>query len=58
MGLPIVRSTAVKGQHRVTPAVYRDFQLTVPTGPGFGVTVDEDKLAFHRRDVRHRERAA
>jgi len=42
----------------VTPTVYRDFQLTVPTGPGFGVTVDEDKLAFHRRDVRHRKRAA
>ena len=42
----------------VTPTIYRDFQLTVSTGPGFGVTVDEDKLAFHRRDVRHRERAA
>jgi muconate cycloisomerase len=42
----------------VTPTVYRDFQLRVSTGPGFGVTVDEDKLAFHRRDVRHRERAA
>ena len=29
---------------------YRDFDLVVPNGPGFGVVVDEDKLAFYRRD--------
>ena len=29
---------------------YRDFQLIVPQGPGFGVTLDEDKLAHYRRD--------
>lgn len=28
---------------------YRDFQLTVPTGPGFGATIDEDKLDHYRR---------
>ena len=27
-----------------------DFQLIVPQGPGFGVTVDEEKLALYRRD--------
>jgi L-alanine-DL-glutamate epimerase-like enolase superfamily enzyme len=29
--------------------VYRDFQLVVPKGAGFGVTVDEEKLALYRR---------
>ncbi|WP_346830855.1 muconate cycloisomerase family protein [Pseudomonas abietaniphila] len=29
---------------------YADFQLQVPHGPGFGMTIDEDKLAFYRRD--------
>jgi muconate cycloisomerase len=33
-----------------TRPVYRDFQLVVPQGPGFGVTVDEEKLALYRRD--------
>ena len=33
-----------------TRPVYRDFQLIVPQGPGFGVTVDEEKLALYRRD--------
>lgn len=28
----------------------RDFKLVVPEGPGTGMTVDEDKLAFYRRD--------
>lgn len=30
--------------------VYKDFHLHVPQGPGFGMTIDEDKLAFYRRD--------
>ena len=34
---------------------YRDFDLIVPNGPGFGVVVDEDKLAFYRRDAERRE---
>lgn len=32
------------------PLHYADFELTVPTGPGLGVALDEDRLAFHRRD--------
>lgn len=34
-----------------TPLHYRDFSLEVPTGPGLGVQIDEDKLAFFRRDA-------
>lgn len=30
--------------------VYRDFELVLPQGPGLGVALDEDKLAFYRRD--------
>ncbi|MEF7612955.1 muconate/chloromuconate family cycloisomerase [Aquincola sp. MAHUQ-54] len=30
--------------------VYRDFELQVPGGPGLGVDLDADKLAFYRRD--------
>lgn len=33
-----------------TPLVYRDFELQVPTGPGLGVVLDEDKVARLRRD--------
>jgi muconate cycloisomerase len=33
----------------VEQPVYRDFHLEVPAEPGFGVTIDEDKLAFYRR---------
>jgi muconate cycloisomerase len=29
---------------------YRDFDLHIPSGPGLGLTIDEDKLAFYRRD--------
>jgi muconate cycloisomerase len=29
--------------------VYEDFELVVPTGPGFGFDVDEDKLAHYGR---------
>ncbi|MBC9247683.1 muconate cycloisomerase [Paracoccus sp. 11-3] len=32
------------------PLVYSDFQLTVPDGPGLGVTLDEDRVAFFARD--------
>ena len=32
------------------PLSYADFSLSVPTGPGLGVTLDEDKLSFFRRD--------
>lgn len=33
----------------VEQPVYRDFHLEVPAGPGFGMTIDEDKLAHYRR---------
>ncbi|WP_244121126.1 enolase C-terminal domain-like protein [Burkholderia gladioli] len=29
---------------------YRDFDLHVPQGPGLGLQIDEEKLAFYRRD--------
>ena len=32
------------------PLVYGDYSLVVPTGPGLGVALDEDKVAFFRRD--------
>jgi len=34
----------------VEPLDYADFSLGVPTGPGLGVTLDEDKIAHFRRD--------
>lgn len=37
---------------------YRDFHLQVPVGPGFGVHLDEDKLAFYRRDGGRYRRAS
>lgn len=33
------------------PLAYADFGLAVPDGPGLGVRVDADKLAFFRRDA-------
>ena len=32
------------------PPVYRDFQLHVSTAPGLGLALDEERLAFFRRD--------
>jgi muconate cycloisomerase len=32
------------------PLVYRDFQLHVSNEPGLGLTLDEERLAFFRRD--------
>jgi muconate cycloisomerase len=29
---------------------YRDFDLHIPEGPGLGLHIDEEKLAFYRRD--------
>lgn len=34
-----------------TPLAYADFALQVPEGPGLGVRIDADKLAFFRRDA-------
>ena len=33
------------------PLDYRDFELTVPGSPGLGIALDEEKLAFLRRDA-------
>lgn len=38
--------------------VYRDFDLIVPEGPGFGMTLDPDKLEFYRRDRGRYRRSA
>ncbi|MBX9650365.1 MAG: muconate cycloisomerase, partial [Xanthobacteraceae bacterium] len=32
------------------PLDYADFTLGVPTGPGLGIALDEDKVAHFRRD--------
>ncbi len=32
------------------PIAYRDFSMPVPTGAGLGIALDEDKIAFFRRD--------
>lgn len=32
------------------PLQYQDFQLAVPTAPGLGVALDEDRVQFFRRD--------
>lgn len=34
-----------------TPLTYGDFALQVPSGPGLGITLDEDRIAFLRRDA-------
>jgi muconate cycloisomerase len=41
----------MKDNITVDPPEYCDFQLAVPAGPGFGVTIDEDKVAFYRNDT-------
>lgn len=32
------------------PLQYKDFQLAIPTGPGLGIELDEDRVQFFRRD--------
>lgn len=33
-----------------TPLDYSDFKLTVPSGPGLGIALDDDRVAFFARD--------
>ncbi|RDL53024.1 Muconate cycloisomerase 1 [Ensifer sp. M14] len=33
-----------------TPLIYSEFELTVPSGPGLGIELDEERLAFFTRD--------
>lgn len=37
-----------------TPLDYSDFHLTVPSGPGLGIELDEERVQFFRRDRRRR----
>jgi len=39
----------LKEEILATPLDYRDFHLVLPTGPGLGITLDEDKLAHYAR---------
>ena len=32
-----------------TPLHFHDFGVELPSGPGLGIELDEDKLAFYRR---------
>jgi muconate cycloisomerase len=34
----------------VEPLAYRDFELAVPSGPGLGISLDEERVAFFARD--------
>lgn len=40
-----------------TPLAYADFGLKVPDGPGLGVHLDADKVAFFRRDAARKTRS-
>lgn len=40
------------------PIAYRDFCVEVPKGPGIGVTLDPDKIAYFRRDGGQTTKAA
>lgn len=33
-----------------TPLTYQDFELALPTGPGLGIALDEERLQYFRRD--------
>jgi muconate cycloisomerase len=37
-----------------TPLDYSDFELTIPTGPGLGIELDEERVAFFTRDGLHK----
>lgn len=37
-----------------TPLDYGDFALRLPSGPGLGIALDEDRIAFLRRDAQPR----
>lgn len=41
-----------------TPLAYADFGLKVPDGPGLGVRLDADKVAFFRRDAARKTQSA
>ena len=43
---PLLQTDEILAQ----PLVYADFSLHVPTGPGLGIALDDDKVAYFRRD--------
>lgn len=47
----------LKDEILVESLVYKDFSVVVPQGPGLGVTLDDDKVDFYRRDRGIRLRA-
>jgi muconate cycloisomerase len=36
------------------PLQYQDFELSVPSGPGLGIELDDDRLRFFQRDGERR----
>ncbi|NML11988.1 muconate cycloisomerase [Sphingobium sp. AR-3-1] len=49
-GTELFGSLLVKEDILAEPLRYSDFQLEVPKGPGLGIALDEDRVAFYRRD--------
>ncbi len=49
-GTELFGALLVKDDVVVERAMVKDFELAVPDLPGLGVSLDEDKLAFYRRD--------
>lgn len=49
-GTELFGSLLVKEDILAEPLRYADFHLEVPTGPGLGIALDEDRIAFYRRD--------
>lgn len=40
----------LKDEILAQPLIYRDFSVHLPQGPGIGVSLDESKIEFYRRD--------
>ena len=49
-GTELFGSLLVKEDILAEPLRYADFHLEVPTGPGLGIALDEDRIEFYRRD--------
>ncbi len=49
-GTELFGSLLVREDILAEPLRYADFHLEVPTGPGLGIALDEDRIEFYRRD--------
>ena len=49
-GTELFGSLLVKHDILAEPLVYDDFSLVVPDAPGLGISLDEERIAFFRRD--------